>query len=322
MKLGELYQMVIQKGLEADVRPQEQISRAREARRAVYDRLPPWQKKCVDQKEWMNPFSDSRILWGEEEQEIRSALVGIDISGEELLLIDRMREKGRALDLAISHHPAGSAYANFYEVMDLQVDMFSQQGVSVAVSENLVGERKSQIARKVSAVNHQRAVDVAKLLGIPFLCMHTPCDNLAYRHVHALMEHHAPATLGGVVELLYSVPEYETAAKENNPPKIIIGKNSSRVRKIHVEFTGGTEGPQSIYSRLASQGVDTIIAMHQSEAHFKKCKEANINVIFASHIASDTLGVNLMLDHLEQKETLEIMECSGFRRVSRNGTQK
>jgi len=84
-----------------------------------------------------------------------------------------------------------------------------------------------------------------------------------------------------------------------------------------LEFTGGTEGPKEIYEKLSTKGVDTIIAMHQSEEHFKKCKEANINVIFASHIASDNIGINIMLDHLENKEKFTIYEFSGFRRFKR-----
>jgi len=59
--------------------------------------------------------------------------------------------------------------------------------------------------------------------------------------------------------------------------------------------------------------------MHQSEEHFKKCKEFNINVIFASHIASDNLGINLMLDYLESKDGLKVYEFSGFRRFKRKG---
>ena len=61
----------------------------------------------------------------------------------------------------------------------------------------------------------------------------------------------------------------------------------------------------------------SIVAMHQSEEHVKKSKEAHLNVIVASHIASDNLGVNLMFDHLTSKAKLKIHEFSGFKRVVR-----
>jgi putative NIF3 family GTP cyclohydrolase 1 type 2 len=244
-------------------------------------------------------------------------IVGIDVEGPELLLVDRLKQAGTKIDLVAAHHPEGRAFANFYEVMDLQVKVFTKEGVSLGVSENLLAERKAQVERRVSAANHARSVDIAKLLNLNFLCMHTVCDNLAYQHMNKIIGKRKPETLGDILGLLYSVPEYEEAAKNNNPPKIVIGNKSARCQRIHLEFTGGTEGPKNIYSNLSSAGVDTIIAMHQSEEHFKKCKEANINVIFASHIASDNLGINGMLDYLETKEKIKVYEFSGFRRVKR-----
>lgn len=57
--------------------------------------------------------------------------------------------------------------------------------------------------------------------------------------------------------------------------------------------------------------------MHLSEEHLKKVREANLNVIIAGHISSDTLGLNLLLDRIEEKEELEIIGCSGFKRIKR-----
>jgi len=57
--------------------------------------------------------------------------------------------------------------------------------------------------------------------------------------------------------------------------------------------------------------------MHLSEEHFKKAKEEHMNVIIAGHIASDNVGLNIMLDELEKKDNFKILPCSGFRRFSR-----
>ena len=48
----------------------------------------------------------------------------------------------------------------------------------------------------------------------------------------------------------------------------------------------------------------------------KEAEAANINVIIAGHISSDSLGTNLFLDELEKKG-IEIIPCSGLIRVSR-----
>ncbi|MCM8786823.1 MAG: NGG1p interacting factor NIF3 [Candidatus Omnitrophica bacterium] len=318
MKLKEIYQKIIDLGIESDVRGKKQIDQMLSLKKEYYEKLEQNRKIFFDKDTLFNPFSDTRILFGELDATINSMIVGIDVDIGELLFVQMLKEKGKKIDLVVSHHPLGRAYASFYEVMDLQVDLFYKEGLNLSVSENLLTQRKAEVERRVSAANHQRCVDIAKWLNINLLCAHTPADNLAYNYIKELMDKNKPTTLGKILDILYSIKEYQDAAANNNPPKIIIGSNFSRISKIHIEFTGGTEGPINIYSRLAASGIDTIIAMHQSEEHFKKCKEENINVIFAPHIASDTLGMNLLLDNLEKKEKFKIYEFSGFRRFSHN----
>jgi len=314
MKLKDIYQYVIKKGIEADIRDKKEIESLLKRRENDYQNLSKREKEFFDLDSLFNPFSDTRIIHGDPQEKIKSMIVGIDVDGQELLFVERLKEKGTNIDLVISHHPLGRAYANFYEVMDLQVDAFVKKGISLSLAENLLGERKRQVERRVHSANHQRSVDIAKWLNINLLCIHTPADNLAYQYIKKLLEKNKPCNLNDILEILYGIAEYKEAANQNNPPKIVIGNKNSHCRKVHLEFTGGTEGPQNIYKNLSSSGIDTIVAMHQSEEHFKKCREANINVIFAPHIASDNLGMNLMLDHLESKGKFKIYEFSGFRR--------
>ncbi|MCX5713608.1 MAG: hypothetical protein NT033_02115, partial [Candidatus Omnitrophica bacterium] len=60
-------------------------------------------------------FEDSAVLYGKGNTEVKSIMVGIDIDSGELIVADRLR-KEKGLDLVISHHPQGSAYASFYRV--------------------------------------------------------------------------------------------------------------------------------------------------------------------------------------------------------------
>ena len=317
MKLEKIYHEIVKKGIDGDIRTKKEIDDLLKREKKEYAALEANKKAFFDQDVLFNPFSDTRILNGDPKKEIKSMIVGVDVNGEELLLVDRLKDKGTNIDLVVSHHPAGRAYASFYEVMDLQVHAFVNEGINLGVAQNLLMQRKGEVARRVSAANHQRSVDIAKILKLPFLCMHTPCDNLAYQYMRKVVDKKKPSTLNDILDILYGISEYADAAKDNNPPVIITGNKASKCKNIHIEFTGGTEGPKDIYERLASCGIDTIVAMHQSEEHFKKCKEAHINVIIASHIASDALGINLMLDHLESKAKFKVYEFSGFRRFKR-----
>ena len=47
-----------------------------------------------------------------------------------------------------------------------------------------------------------------------------------------------------------------------------------------------------------------------------KAKEERLNVVIAGHIASDTLGMNLLLDSALRGK-VDIIDCSGFTRVAR-----
>ena len=55
-----------------------------------------------------------------------------------------------------------------------------------------------------------------------------------------------------------------------------------------------------------------------SEDHRKEADRHHMNVIIAGHIASDNLGMNLLLDRVIGADDITVIECSGFRRIARN----
>jgi putative NIF3 family GTP cyclohydrolase 1 type 2 len=126
-----------------------------------------------------------------------------------------------------------------------------------------------------------------------------------------------PKDLCEIMDILNSIEEYKIASREHVAPCILFGKPDSRAGKIFVDMTGGTEGPKDIIDNLLTAGVGTLVGMHLSEEHYKKLQGKNINVIIAGHIASDNLGMNLLLDKIERSSKLKILACSGFRRVKR-----
>jgi putative NIF3 family GTP cyclohydrolase 1 type 2 len=261
-------------------------------------------------------YADSRILYGRKDAEIKKVMVGIDIEAPEILLAERIRQR-EGLDLVIAHHPEGSAWASFYEVMDLQIDMLQKTGIRRPVAEAMVEERKREVARKVLSANHMRTVDAARLLDIPLVCLHTVADNFASTYIHRLLHQNKPRRLQDVIDILEKVPEYKLAMKAECGPRIILGSPGRQAGKIFVEMTGGTEGSRKVFDKLYKTGIRTLVSMHLSEEHFRKAGDANLNVVIAGHISSDTLGLNLLLDKIERHGKLEVIESSGFRRIRR-----
>ncbi|HQP91874.1 MAG TPA: NGG1p interacting factor NIF3, partial [Candidatus Omnitrophota bacterium] len=256
------------------------------------------------------------ILSGDTGDDIKTILAGIDVDSSELLLADRLNSKGNnKIDLVLTHHPQGLASANFYEVIEMQAEIFSQLGIPINVCEKLVDARKNEIKRRVHASNHNRTSDTAKLLGLNFMCAHTPADNHVVAYLDKIFKEKHPSTLKDIIKILSGIDEYEIAKKEGAGPMILLGSPNSRCGKIFVDMTGGTEGPKEIIDSLSSCGVGTIVGMHMSEDFYKKIKEKNINVVIAGHISSDNLGLNLLLDKLEKVSKFNILSFSGFRRI-------
>jgi len=261
-------------------------------------------------------YADTAILYGSPQTQIKKILVGIDMEVAELLLADRIRQ-AQGLDLVLSHHPEGKAYVLLHEVMQLQVDLLKQAGLDERIAQKFLDERKNEVERKILPQNHTRPVDAARLLNLPFMCMHTPADNHVYQFLKKLMEARRPRYVQDIVNILEKIPEYREANKHLAGPRILLGSPGKEAGKIFFEMTGGNEGSKDIFGKLYQAGIRTLVSMHLSEEHLKKVKEAHLNVVIAGHIASDCLGLNLLLDRIEKEEKLEIIGCSGFKRIRR-----
>ncbi len=313
MKLRKFYEKVVEIGIKNDPRGKDAIERLLEEMKKEYEKLEETKKEFFDKDNLWNPFADTRVFYEDLEIGISKLMVGIDIEAQEVLAFERVREK-TPLDLLIAHHPEGRALANFYEVMDLQVDLLKGAGFSLSLAEDLLSERKKQVERRILPLNFLRTVDLAKLFRIPLMCIHTPADNCVYQFLKEYFEKNKPQKLKNIIDLLLEIPEYKEAEKNNFGPRILKGNPNNRVEKIFLEMTGGTEPHIQIYQELVRKGYDTIVSMHLSEEHFKKASEAKLNIIISGHISSDVLGLNLLLDEIEKLEPLEFIEVSGFRR--------
>lgn len=129
MKLKKIYETVVAKGIDADPRGRKTVLKSLDKAKKKYKDLKKEEKELFDVETLANPYVDTRILYGTGDEEIKTALVGIDMEMGEILLADRLSAKGKKIDLVIAHHPEGKAYANFYEVMHMQADILNKFGV-------------------------------------------------------------------------------------------------------------------------------------------------------------------------------------------------
>ncbi len=316
MTLQEIYDLALSMGMKADQRGEAEVKRILAKLKKEYEELSPKKKKYIDPENLTNPYSDTRILWGDPKTQVKRVLVGIDADATEILLADRLTEKGTKIDAVIGHHPSGISLLALNEVMDIQVNAYADMGVPINVMDALMRKRADDVKRKIHPSNHNQVIDTARLLNMPLLSFHTVWDNMGDKFTTEYLNQKKFDTVGEVLDQLMELPEYQEAARGKNAPEIVSGSPQSRVGKLAVFFTGGTNPSKEVYIELAKAGVGTIVDMHITEEGLKELKKLHVNVINAGHMASDSIGANLFLDEIEKKG-VEVVPGSGLIRVKR-----
>ncbi len=317
MTTQQIFDLAIKMGIEADLRGKAAVQKMLKRKKEQYEKLSKEEKEEFDTEALTNPYLDSRIHFDSGRKPVKKILTGIDMEGDEIFLADRL-----GADLILAHHPRGKGLANLADVMNLQAEIYAQYGVPINVAEGIQRARIEEVARGTNPINHYRPIDIARLLGISYINIHTPTDNLVANFLKKKITAAKPEYVGDILKLLKQIPEYIEATSQGVGPRLFVGRPENHCGKIAVtEITGGTEPSPKIYEKMAQAGIGTIISMHQSEEHKKEAEAAHINVVIAGHMSSDSLGMNLFLDELE-KRGIEIIPCSGLIRIKRFKTRK
>jgi len=320
MQLSKLFRRIVELGIEADPRPKKEIENILRKHAEHKKKLEGNEKELFDDERLWNPYSDSRILHGKGTEEVKSLIVGIDVETPELMLVDHLMRGGMKIDAVMMHHPEGRALADLEKVLPMQIDILHSVGVPENIAEGQLRPRMERVWRAIHADNLFRSQRAAELLKITAFNCHTPSDNFVWRFIEKTICTKRFDTLGEILKALLEIPEYKEYARRGNPPIIVNGAKYSRPGKVvATEFTGGTNGPEEFIESQGRAGVGTILTMHATEKALEKAKEHHVNVIQCSHIASDSIGLNLLLDRLVKEEKmLTVQEFSGFVRVKRS----
>lgn len=314
LKIIDFYKAAIECGINADPRGAIVVEKELENIKKSYDKLDEKKKEYFDKDTLFNPYADTRILNIAEDKNIKKIFCGIDMQTPELLLADRLNEKNENIDLVISHHPNGYGFVNFYDVINMQADKNALHNVPINVTEALTNKRLNEISRSVYGANHFRDVNAAKLLKLNYMCMHTVADNFVETFLTREMDEKKPSILSDIIDILFTIEEYKISAMRYNPPKIFNGSNNSKVGRIVVDMTGGAYFDTAMVDALSKAGIGTLIVMNISDKLLDECKKNYINVVCAGHMASDSLGLNLLFKAIKEKtkEDFEILAASGY----------
>ena len=219
---------------------------------------------------------------------IKKVLMGVDMDTAELMLAKQL-----GYDCVVSHHPRNTD-ADILDVLNDHIFKLEALGVPRNKSQKLLAERKEELSYTRHSSNSRRSESAAKLLNMPFICIHTPTDLIGEAIVQKFLDEKfkdKPDTMvQDVVEALEEIGEYKNSVRK---PVIRVGSKDSYAGKIYVLMSGLTGPGPKINKTYFEAGVGTLVKMHIPEKDVKELREQGIgNVIVAGHMSSDSLGLN------------------------------
>jgi putative NIF3 family GTP cyclohydrolase 1 type 2 len=228
---------------------------------------------------------------------IEKALFGIDAGVPELLLAKQLE-----YDAVIAHHPAGgTAITGFPQVFKRHVQQMIKAGVPTAEAERAVAKKLEQLEVEAHTRNYGHAVDIARLLKMPYMNIHTPLDEVGRRIMaeHVKYKTNRSSTVQDVVAALNGLEEFKNAITKI---KIAMGKPENLAGKVVVSHGAGTNGGYEIAKTYFDHGVGTVIYIHVSPTDLEKLRAEKMgNFIVTGHIASDSVGINPFIEKLGRK---------------------
>jgi putative NIF3 family GTP cyclohydrolase 1 type 2 len=228
---------------------------------------------------------------------IRKVLFSIDAGASELLLAKQL-----GCDAVIAHHPVGGTAAiNFHQVFKRHIQQMVSAGVPMEEAEKAVAKKLEQLEVEAHTRNYAHAVDVARLLKMPYMNIHTPLDEVGRKIMSEQINSRIKkdSKVQEVVSALKTLAEFKNAVTEI---KIRLGKPENPAGKVVVSHGAGTNGGYEIAKTYFKHGVGTIIYIHISAGDLEKLEAEGVgNLIVAGHIASDSVGINPFIKELEKR---------------------
>jgi len=245
---------------------------------------------------------DSRIYVPGEN--IRRVLFGIDIGVAELWVAKQL-----GYDCVIAHHPPGGAFG-FLEVLHWHVDQMVAYGVPREVAEAAYREIAEPWAARQHSANYDHVASFARLLEMPLLNVHAPCDLVGRRIMEeAVFSRLRPdSTVQDVVDALLTLPEFQRAPTR---PEVRVGRPENPAGRVVIAHGNGSNGGYPVATAYFDHGVNTVCYLHLDPAHAARLRqEGKGNVVVMGHMAGDMVGINPFLRRLREAG-LEVTGVSG-----------
>lgn len=238
---------------------------------------------------------------------IRRVLVGIDIGTAELLLARQL-----GCDAVVAHHPVGMRH-QMAPVYRRHVELMIAHGIPRETAEAAVRERMEELETSGHSDNYDHVISVARLLNIPFLNLHAPCDEAGRRILQGVIDETLARTpharLQEIVEALGQLSEFQ---KAETSIWIAMGEPDAPAGKVVMVHGALTNGGYAVARTYFEHGIDTVAYIHIAPGELSRLRqEGRGQLLITGHIASDSVGINPWIAELEARG-IEVIRISGI----------
>jgi putative NIF3 family GTP cyclohydrolase 1 type 2 len=255
-------------------------------------------KIALDMVNWNSVPADTAVhVHG---KNIKKAMLMIDVSTADLMLA-----KNLGCDAVITHHPIGIAAINFYKVIDRHIDYMKENGISENTARTSILDLKRRIEIRNHTQIYSSAIDSAKILDMPLVNIHQPCDEYAKRVISKKIQNKNPNLVSELITSLEEIPEFR---KAETKIQVAYGQPDSYVGKWVAVIAAGTNGGFHVAKTYFENGISTVLYFHIDYNDLIKLRESAIqgNLVILGHLAGDSIGMNALGDKLEA-EGMEVV---------------
>ncbi|MCC6444182.1 MAG: hypothetical protein IT210_12105 [Armatimonadetes bacterium] len=313
MTIKELYEFSIEKGMELDPRGPEELTHHLKEVLEAYEGLDEMGKRLFDTERLHNPFGDTRIVTGSEDTQVRRLVCGIDITGSEILMADRLRDLGRPVDLVLAHHttPIGGGLGSRYDTIWPQVRMLTDFGVPRHRAEKLIRANAEGPQR---SANYQ-ANQVAEALGMPLMTIHSPADVYLLQEGWQILREDHPETVGDLIDICNAWPEVQWSIERGLGTEAAVGSRHDPLGQVYPCLYGGWNPTPEVVEALCQAGCGTLWVVATSEDLNHIARTNHMNIVVIPHGPADARGLNGLLDDaMKRFGSFDIVPCSNYNR--------
>ena len=226
--------------------------------------------------------------------EIERVLFGLDIGVGELVMARQL-----GYDCVIAHHPVGVPHRT-WRVFERHVEFLMKAGVPEKAAREAMEPKREALRVRGQARNYEQVPMAARRLGLPFLNIHCPLDEMGRRVMQTTVDDalavEPEATLGDLVEALAGLPAARRAETE---VMVLLGERAARAGKTVVAHGALTNGGYRVARAYYEHGVDTVIYIHVSPEDLKRLRQdGDGQLIVTGHIVGDALGIEPYIEAL------------------------